>query len=304
MKISEVIARMKKYHNGYMPTSKGPKKIYDPAAKDKILYGNPDQECTGIVTTLWANMDVIRKAAELGANLIICHEALFWNHGDHTEWLIRQGNRTFMAKKELLDQYGIVVWRDHDYVHSGIPMKDGSYVDGIFYGLAETLGWTDYIDAGTSRRLDKVEGWDVLALDNKLNPLSYVIPETTVKELAEMLVEKLRLNGVKVIGDEDMKVSRIAVPYHVLGDANYAINLADEGKVDCFLTMEVVDYTLAEYVRDSSMTDHGTAIISMGHFNIEEPGMRYMTTYIPEAIGEDIPCTFIQSGDNYRYITK
>ena len=128
----------------------------------------------------------------------------------------------------------------------------------------------------------------MLHLQNKLNPLSYTIPETTVEELAEFLVKKLNLNGVKVIGNLDKKISRISVPYHVLGDANYAITLADEGKVDCFLAMEVVDFTLAEYVRDTSMTADDTAIISMGHFNTEEPGKRYMTTYIPTAIGADM----------------
>ena len=42
----------------------------------------------------------------------------------------------------------------------------------------------------------------------------------------------------------------------------------------------------------------------MGHFNLEEPGMEYMIQYIPEALGMDMPCTFVQSGDMYHYFTK
>ena len=304
MTISDVIFRIKKYHYGYVSGPNGPVRIMDRTSRDQILYGNPDQECTGIVTTCWANIDVIRNAGALGANLIICHEALFWNHGDHTEWLKEEKNQTFQKKTELLDQYGIVVWRDHDYIHSGIPLPDGSYVDGIFYGLAKTLGWENNIDYSTARKIDSAEGWKTLALEDKINPISYILPTTTVRELAELLIHKLHLNGVRVIGNPDMKLSRVSVPFHIFGDANYAITLANQGEVDCFLTMEAVDYTLSEYVRDSSMTDHELAIINMGHFNVEEPGIRYMITYLPEAIGEPIPCHFVQSGDNYDYILR
>ena len=68
--------------------------------------------------------------------------------------------------------------------------------------------------------------------------------------------------------------------------------------------MEIVDYTLTEYVRDSAMTGAGPVIIGMGHFNVEEPGMQYMVKYLPEAIGEPVPCRFVQSGDNCRYILR
>ena len=98
MKISEVIQKMKQYHRGIA----NGKPIDDAVTRDQILYGNPDQECTGIVTTCYASVDVIRKASASGANLIISHEALFWNHGDHTDWLDEARNKTFLAKKQLL----------------------------------------------------------------------------------------------------------------------------------------------------------------------------------------------------------
>lgn len=300
MKISEIITKMKAYHYGWIQG----KKIDDRTTRDQILFGNPDVECTGIVTTCWANVDVIQQTIQKGANLIICHEALFWNHGDHTEWLEYQENKAYLEKKKLLKENGIVVWRDHDYIHSGIPLEDGSFVDGIFYGFAKVMGWQDDINKNISRKIEMSEGWDAFKENKKTNPLSYTIPETTVGKLASELIEKLNLNGVKLIGNVNQKVSKISIPFHVFGDANYAITLANENEVDCFLTMEIVDFTLAEYVKDASILDHSISIIGMGHFNLEEPGMKYMVEYIPEAIGEKIPCTFIQSGDTYSYITK
>ena len=304
MKIRDVIQKIKQYHYGYIPSETGPVRINDRISRDQILYGDADRECTGIVTACWASADVIREAGTCGANLIICHEALFWNHGDHTEWLRLQKNRTFSAKAKLLDQYGITVWRDHDYIHSGIPLSDGSYTDGIFYGLAETLGWTDYIDRDVSKELEQMHGWDGFAVPGKTSPLSFRIPETSAGELASFLIQRLNLNGAKLTGDPQRIVSRISIPFHIFGDANDLIRLADEGKTDCFLSMEIVDYTLTEYVRDSAMTGAGPVIIGMGHFNVEEPGMQYMVKYLPEAIGEPVPCRFVQSGDNCRYILR
>jgi len=44
--------------------------------RDKILFGDTNKECTGIITTIYPSIDVIKKAHELNANFIICHEAM------------------------------------------------------------------------------------------------------------------------------------------------------------------------------------------------------------------------------------
>ena len=282
MKIIDVINKMKAYHKGEVRGIA----INDTTTRDKILYGDPEQECTGIVTTCWASVDVIKQAHEFGANLIISHEALFWNRGDKTDWLLEQENKTFLEKKKLLDEAGIVVWRDHDYIHSGIPV-DGSYVDGIFYGVMEEIGWEKYL------------------IDDLARPMTFQLPEQTAEEVGKELIEKFGLNGIKVIGNLDTKVSKSAICLHIMGDFdNQVISRVDKENIDLLICMELTDYTLSEYVRDSGMLNIPKVILAVGHFNTEEPGMKYMVNYIPEAIGEPIPCKFIKSGDMYNYITK
>ena len=143
MKISEVIETVKRYSydewNG--------RKIEEETTRDRVLFGDTDRECTGIITAIYASIEVIRKAAEKGANLIICHESLFWNHGDHTDWL--ENDRSFEAKKRLLQDSGITVWRDHDYIHAGLRYE-GRRVDGIFYGLLCELGWESLVSRDVS----------------------------------------------------------------------------------------------------------------------------------------------------------
>ena len=66
----------------------------------------------------------------------------------------------------------------------------------------------------------------------------------------------------------------------------------------------MVDYSLAEYIKDASLLGRSKVSISIGHFNMEEPGMEIMADYLLELLGRDIPVTFIQAGDTYDYIVK
>ena len=111
--------------------------------RDKVLWGDAGQECTGIISTCYASPAVIKKAMELGCNFIVVHEALFWNHGDRTDWL--EKNTAFRKKKALLEESGVCIWRYHDYVHAGIRV-DGALHDGIFYGLSSLLGVSTLAD--------------------------------------------------------------------------------------------------------------------------------------------------------------
>ncbi|MGN1276954.1 MAG: Nif3-like dinuclear metal center hexameric protein [Floccifex sp.] len=286
MNIQTVIENIKKYHKGYGS-------IDDSTSRDQILYGNPNQECTGIVTTCWANVDVIRFAIEKKANLIICHEALFWNHGDHREWLEESQNQVYLEKKQLLEDNKIVVWRNHDYIHSGIPYN-GDYTDGIFAGLAHKMGWTNWID-------NPINSFD----DSLICSTAYEFEqEIDAQNLAKDLVSTCQLNGIKLMGNENAKVKKAAVLFHVFGDAKDAIVNTDKSDIDCLLTMELIDFTYAEYIRDGGMLHKNRVALNMGHFNLEEPGMEYMLTYLDQAIQEHIPAWFKQSGDNYKYIVK
>ena len=277
MLISEVIDGVKAYcgHDWGGP-------IMDDTTRDQVLWGPVDVECTGIVTTCFASADVIRQAHARGANLIICHEALFWNHGDHTCWLA--GNKTFAAKRALLEECGITVWRLHDHIHSGIP-EDGRLVDGIFMGLADKLGWRDYVRGDTAR------------------PMEFEIPETSAGELARFLVGRLGLAGTRIVGDADARVRTVLVPMHLIGQFDNATTARMDSGFDCLVTMEATDFTTSEYVRDSAQLGLGKAMICIGHFNVEEPGMEYMLRWLPRAIGADVPVSFVASGDPWTYVT-
>lgn len=282
MKINNVIDNIKHYCKGSWMGIK----IDDTKTRDKILYGNPNQECTGIVTTIYASVEVIRKAHKLGANLIIAHEALLWNHGDHKEWLEKSNNKTYLEKKKLLEEYNIVVWRFHDYIHSGIP-HNGGYIDGIFYGLAKVTGWQNAI------------------IKEQLDSAVYIeVEETTPREVGKHIIETWNLNGLKCIGNMDAKVTKILICGHVMegSNSNDLIKKIDKEDINLMLPLELIDFTLTVYVKDSAELGQDKAILAPGHFNLEEPGMKYILEWIDDALQEHIDTTYVQAGDMYTFL--
>src|SRR5215468_6753461 len=86
---------------------------------DVLKCGDPAQEATGIVTTFTASIPVLRKAVELGANLVITHEPTFYEHREQTEWMA--GDPILQAKRAFIAQHNLAIWRFHDYWHMHEP---------------------------------------------------------------------------------------------------------------------------------------------------------------------------------------
>ena len=64
MTIREVVDTILSYHPF----------LFDYHGCDDFKSGDPDVECTGIVTAICPTVGVIRKAIELNANLLVVHE--------------------------------------------------------------------------------------------------------------------------------------------------------------------------------------------------------------------------------------
>ena len=284
MKISAVLEKLHAFHPA----------VEEERTCDTVKCGNPEQECTGIATAIYASPDVIRKAKEAGVNLLIVHEPTFYSHQDETGWLA--GNPVFSEKSALIQEAGLVIFRDHDRIHGTPRREDRERMDLIFYGIMQELGWEKYC----------------LGFENK--PLLYQIPETTVGELAKTLIAGLGLNGARIVGNPDTKVRKVFFCEHVNGSARGGrepdrekILEAEAQGYDVLIPLEIVDWTLTEYIRDSSQLGRGKALIEMGHFNTEEPAMRYMAKWLPDILGEegkDIPVCFLSAGDLYHYISR
>ena len=80
------------------------------------------------------------------------------------------------------------------------------------------------------------------------------------------------------------------------------IRKVDQNDINLLIPLELIDFTLSEYVKDSSQLGFNRAIIAPGHFNVEEPGMKYMEQWMDKALKEPIKTTYVQAGDMYTFL--
>lgn len=265
MKIQEVIDRILAYH---------PQLPQGQETCDGFKSGNPQTQCTGIVTSVQASIDVIRKTAEQGANLLIVHEPTFYTHMDPIDWL--EGDSVYEAKKTLLDQTGIAIWRDHDHIHAHKP-------DGIMTGFAAEMGWTKYMEKDKGFRS------------------SFLLPQTTARQIALEMKQKLGLNAVRFIGNGDLPVSRVAMVGHIIGQQEEVTKRIRLENIDVAIALESLDWTTNSYIRDAGQLGMAKAMILGGHMNTEELGMKWAVNWIHELVPE-LPIHFIASADLYQYV--
>ncbi len=276
MKIKEVVDKILAYHPDFGPDYHG---------CDEYKCGNPEDECTGIVTALVPTVNVIRKAIELNANLIIVHEPIFYTSLDKGGWYQDFENEVYNEKRKLIDDHHICIWRDHDHLHAHNP-------DGIFTGTMKYYGFGD--------------NYEVISDGHMFSSFVVRFEEKTLGELCEFFSKKIPLNGVRVIGNLEQKVSSMAFIGHLypMGDLNdeYSVKMIKIAQmVDVVIPGETIDWTLLSYIRDAVELGKNKAMISIGHFNGEELGSKYMKDWLGDLIDHQVEITYVPSGDMYNY---
>lgn len=224
-----------------------------PQTVDTLKSGSRDNEVTGIVTTMFATVPVIRKAIEAKANFIIAHEPTFYNHQDSTDWLL--DDKVYRFKAKLLKDNNITVWRNHDYIHSHNP-------DGVMDGVIERLGWQQYF---------------------KKDERYFEVPERSLSDLISECKEKLGISNVRYIGEAKEKVKKILLMPGAAGGRSQ-ISFTSRVKPDVLLVGELSEWETAEYVRDARAAGNKLSLIVLGHADSEEPGSRYMAAWLKKNI--------------------
>ena len=139
---------------------------------------------------------------------------------------------------------------------------------------------------------------------DKLKPLWYKIPKIKAADLADFIMAKFNLQGMRIVGNLDQEISTVWFAEHVMGSKNDGEKIKSGLKADVIIPFEICDYTLTQYVHDAAYLNQAKVLFEMGHFNCEELGMKYMLQWLPEALQEEIPMVFIQSGDYFHYLER
>jgi putative NIF3 family GTP cyclohydrolase 1 type 2 len=230
---------------------------------DTFKAGSPETRVTGIAVTMMATLDVLQRAAAKGQNLIITHEPTFYNHLDRPEGM-DENDPVWKEKRDFIEKNGLVIWRFHDHWHLRRP-------DGILAGMVQALGWQKYQSAE--------------------NPHLFTVPETTLEKLAADVAKRLETPVLRVVGNPEMRVTKLALSPGSAGFQRETHALEMEN-VEVLLVGETREWETVEYAADALSEGRKKALIVIGHVPSEQAGMeecaRWLKTFV-----KDVPIEFV-----------
>jgi putative NIF3 family GTP cyclohydrolase 1 type 2 len=238
---------------------------------DTFKAGNPETVVTGIAVTMMATLDVLQRAAASGDNLIITHEPTFFDHLDISAQLPEKENDPVLkAKRDFIEKRHLVVWRFHDHWHARRP-------DGIEAGMVHALGWQKFEDPN----------------DQYL----FNIPDTTLEKLVADIRSKLGIRVVRVVGDPNLHITKLAMAPGASGFTHHAAALEKPG-VQSLVIGETQEWETVEYVADAVTEGKQKSLIILGHIPSEQAGMEECTRWLKTFVSE-VPVEFVPSKEPF-----
>ena len=240
-----------------------------PNTVDTIKAGDPSTVVTGIATTFSPTMDVLRRAVANHENLIVSHEPTFYNHLDDTTMFT--DDPVYKEKIAYINEHHLVIWRFHDTWHLRKP-------DGILQGFVDQTGWKQYEGSGS----DPEAGF------------FFTLPQTTVLALAKQLQTKFHARAVRIVGDPNLKITKVGYAPGASGEAVH-IKALEMDSVEVLLVGEAPEWETILYVRDAQLQGRKKALILLGHDTSEEAGMDYCARWL-KPVFPGLLITFIPAG--------
>jgi putative NIF3 family GTP cyclohydrolase 1 type 2 len=241
---------------------------------DTFKAGNPDIPVTGIAVTMMATMDVLQRASAKGLNFVITHEPTFYAHLDTPEGM-PESDPVWAEKRAFIEKHGMVVWRFHDHWHMRNP-------DGIEAGMVRSLGWEKF--------------------QNSENQYLFVVPETTLRKLAEELANKLESPVVRVVGEPDMKLTRVGFSPGAAGFERETHAL-ERDDVQVLLVGETREWETVEYTADAVSQGRKKALIVIGHIPSEQGGMEECARWLKGFV-KKVPVEFVAAKEPFWTVSQ
>lgn len=260
MKASKIIALMESWAPG----------SYERTC-DTVKCGDPEREARRIAVCCFATPDVIREAAAWGAQLLITHEPTFYDHWDQIE-----DTPVGHAKRQLLEESGLVLYRYHDHPHA-------APADLIGAGEVEALGLEGTLEERGAEEINR------FTLHTAMTPRS----------LAEHIEKTLGIAHVRICGAADAPCTRLALAFGTPRGVFEELS----GWADIVLTGEACEWRVGEYARDAAQLGFAKALLILGHCGSERDGMRYIAGRLKTALPA-LEVRYFESGEVYTYCGK
>jgi len=247
----------------------GANKIWETTC-DTLICGDENKDVSRVAVCFKLTASVLDQAIEAGADMIITHEPTFAVSD-------KEEDATFHDKRKwkTLKNSGITVYRFHDHAHD-------RPVDYIHEGFIRSL------DLNIKKKHPNESlGIARYELSNKISP----------RELGKRIKDQLSVECVRIVGNLDTPIDHVCLGLGSVGFKQIQY-LFDPG-CDVFVTGEVGEVKVCEYVRDACYYGQNKSVILLGHFSAEFAGMRLLAQELSEKL---IPAVYIDSGEVYETI--
>ena len=237
---------------------------------DRVIYGDPDREISGIAVAWMPYRWTIERALELGANTLVTHEPTFYTHRDLRDEKESASEET-EVKRAWLDEQDITIIRCHD-VWDAIPDI------GIPYA------WGDYLDLGQPSKSERY--YNV-----------YDIVPQTAEAFAKHVASKASELGqpsVGFYGDPDRTITSVGLGTGCISQARHIREMGADLAIS-------VDDVVRAWIDGEKSADSGYPLVVVNHCVSEEPGIVTLANYI-DATYPDIPVTHIPQTCTFKSI--
>ncbi len=236
---------------------------------DGLIAGDENKVVHKAGTCFKLTAELIDRAAKSNVDLIITHEPTFSQSDVPSEIT----GKIDLLKLKLLNESGITVYRFHDHAHNSDP---------------------DYIHAGFIKAIDLKIGKTFER--ESLGICRYQLAETvTTRDLAVRIREKLGVEFVRIVGRDDYPLETVCLGLGSVGMAQ--INKLFDPGCDLFITGEVGEVRVDEYVRDACFFGENKSVLVLGHYSSEYAGMRLLAETMNQRI---VPTAYLDCGEVYH----
>jgi len=212
-----------------------------------LQVGSPDSEAKGIILSLDADIALLDKAQELGANLVITHHPLFFNPIKQLNLGTPVGR---VVKRAVLDQVTLYS------AHTNLDVVEG----GVNDVLADKIGLLNKRPFANLGRIGDIASAE------------------TLESFAGRVRSDLSLLNMIVVGDLGRKISKIAV---CGGSGGSLVKEAAENGAELFITGDV------KYHAAKDGEAYGISILDIGHFASESLVLPAFSCILKEALEKE-----------------
>lgn len=261
---------------------------------DGILQGSPDTQVNGVATTFTPTLEVLKRAVGSGKNAIICRESPFYSRGERAPLFYRNGpapskdvlekDSVYRAKQDFISQNNIVILRLTEN-------WDARPTDSQLQGLARALGWEKFHLPSN-------------AFPQAYDPrnIYFQLPKTNLGTLASDSKRRLKISGVRVVGEPNAPVGRVALVHGLLLVAEVERILKEPG-VNTVVAGDAVEWEAAPYFQDLVTAKRASGLILVGEEASEEPGSGEMAAWLKTFVNE-VPVEWIPAGEPFWTLSQ